>query len=142
MDDEQLADLKKELIDAQRVARDEDGKVLVWTGNVSVVSSQASVVSLQPPTSSTQHSFAERRQLTVMFCDLVGSTALPTRLDPKDLREGVQKYQQTCAEMIQRHEGHIAQCLGDGLLVYFRKSEFLVLRNLPNRWNSRKSSDD
>src|SRR5262249_8528361 len=62
---------------------------------------------------------AERRQLTVMFCDLVGSTALSTQLDPEDLRDVVRAYQQTCAEAIQRYEGHIAQYLGDGLLVYF-----------------------
>jgi class 3 adenylate cyclase len=62
---------------------------------------------------------AERRQLTVMFCDLVGSTALSARLDPEDYRAVVRQYQQTCAEVIQRHEGYLAQYLGDGLLVYF-----------------------
>src|SRR5712691_13113767 len=61
----------------------------------------------------------ERRQLTVMFCDLVGSTALSEQLDPEELREVVQQYQETCTDIIQRHEGHIAQHLGDGLLVYF-----------------------
>jgi class 3 adenylate cyclase/predicted ATPase len=75
--------------------------------------------SIQPLTPSTQHPSAERRQLTVMFCDLVGSTALSARLDPEDLREVVRTYQQTCAEVIYRHEGYIAQYLGDGLLVYF-----------------------
>src|SRR5262249_12521754 len=64
-------------------------------------------------------SSAERRQLTVMFCDLVGSTALSEQLDPEELREVVQRYQETCTDIIQRHEGHIAQHLGDGLLVYF-----------------------
>jgi class 3 adenylate cyclase/ribosomal protein L40E len=62
---------------------------------------------------------AERRQLTVMFCDLVGSTALSAQLDPEELREVVQTYQETCTRIIQRYEGHIAQHLGDGLLVYF-----------------------
>ena len=62
---------------------------------------------------------AERRQLTVMFCDLVGSTALSEQLDPEELREVVPPYQETCAAVIQRYEGHIAQYLGDGLLVYF-----------------------
>ena len=62
---------------------------------------------------------AERRQLTVLFCDLVGSTALSTQLDPEDLREVVRAYQRTCAEVIQRFDGYIAQYLGDGLLVYF-----------------------
>ena len=62
---------------------------------------------------------AERRQLTVLFCDLVDSTALAGRLDPEDYREVVRAYQDTCAAIIQRFEGHIAQYLGDGLLVYF-----------------------
>jgi len=62
---------------------------------------------------------AERRQLTVMFCDLVGSTALSERLDPEELREVVRAYQQVSAEVIGRYEGHIAQYLGDGLLAYF-----------------------
>src|SRR6266850_552728 len=61
----------------------------------------------------------ERRQLTVMFCDLVGSTALSTQLDPEELREVVRAYQETCAGVIHRYEGHIAQYLGDGVLVYF-----------------------
>jgi class 3 adenylate cyclase len=62
---------------------------------------------------------AERRQLTVLFCDLVGSTALADQLDPEDFREVTVTYQTTCAEVIQRYDGHIAQYLGDGLLVYF-----------------------
>jgi class 3 adenylate cyclase len=62
---------------------------------------------------------AERRQLTVMFCDLTGSTPLSEQLDPEELREVVRAYQQTSAEVIQRFDGHIAQLLGDGLLVYF-----------------------
>ena len=62
---------------------------------------------------------AERRQLTVMFCDLVGSTALSEQLDPEELREVVRLYQETCTRVIQRYDGYIAQHLGDGLLVYF-----------------------
>jgi class 3 adenylate cyclase/predicted ATPase len=62
---------------------------------------------------------AERRQLTVMFCDLVGSTQLSAQLDPEDYRAVVQQYQQTCMAVIQRHDGYLAQYLGDGLLVYF-----------------------
>src|SRR5262249_18457906 len=62
---------------------------------------------------------AERRQLTVLFCDLVDSTVLASQLDPEDLREVVRAYQETCAKVIARFEGHIAQYLGDGLLVYF-----------------------
>ena len=61
---------------------------------------------------------AERRQLTVMFCDLVGSTDLSTRLDPEVLREVVRSYQRVCGDEIARFAGHVAQYLGDGLLVY------------------------
>src|SRR5215831_15861325 len=62
---------------------------------------------------------AERRQLTVMFCDLVGSTPLAEKLDPEDLRQVILAYQQTCAEQIQRFDGYLARYVGDGLLVYF-----------------------
>jgi predicted ATPase/class 3 adenylate cyclase len=62
---------------------------------------------------------AERRQLTVLFCDLADSTRLSSQLDPEDLREVVLAYQATSVEVIQRFDGYIAQYLGDGLLVYF-----------------------
>ena len=62
---------------------------------------------------------AERRHLTVMFCDLVGSTALSSELDPEDLREIITEYQGVCQKVVARYEGHIAQYLGDGILVYF-----------------------
>ena len=52
---------------------------------------------------------AERRQLTVMFCDLVGSTALAERLDPEELRELMQAYRKACGEVVARYEGHVAQ---------------------------------
>jgi class 3 adenylate cyclase len=62
---------------------------------------------------------AERRQLTVMFCDLVDSTELSQRLDPESLRELMRAYQQTCTTVIEKYDGHVAQYLGDGLMVYF-----------------------
>lgn len=62
---------------------------------------------------------AERRQLTVMFCDLVGSTQLSEQLDPEDLREVMLSYQEVCEREISRFGSHIAKYLGDGLLVYF-----------------------
>jgi class 3 adenylate cyclase/predicted ATPase len=62
---------------------------------------------------------AERRQLTVLFCDLVGSTELARRLDPEDLREVMRAYQAACADVISRFEGHLARFLGDGVLAYF-----------------------
>ena len=62
---------------------------------------------------------AERRQLTVMFCDLVGSTELSRRLDPEDLREVMRRYQDTVAGVVARFEGHVAKFLGDGVLAFF-----------------------
>ncbi|UPK38194.1 AAA family ATPase [Bradyrhizobium sp. 186] len=62
---------------------------------------------------------AERRQLTVMFCDLVGSTALSARLDPEDMREVIGTYQTCVAELVGQHEGFVAKYMGDGVLVYF-----------------------
>src|SRR5258708_7192793 len=64
-------------------------------------------------------SLAERRQLTVMFCDLVGSTALSVRLDPEDLREVIVLYQIYVAETVARFGGFVARDMGDGGLAYF-----------------------
>jgi TOMM system kinase/cyclase fusion protein len=134
LDDNALEALKDELLYAQQVAQDEDGRVLVWTGGPETPSSPPPLVTThtsQPPTQeaslpqtaprpvtpSTPE--AERRQLTVLFCDVVDSTVLASRLDPEELREVVRAYQEACSKVIARFDGHIAQYLGDGLLVYF-----------------------
>jgi class 3 adenylate cyclase len=133
LDDSALDDLTEELIYGQRLAADEDGRVLVWTGDMPGVtepdfppspSVQQSTTQAEPSAQAetlpaSQMPEAERRQLTVMFCDLVDSTSLSGQLDPEDLREVVRAYQAACTEVIQRFEGHVAQLLGDGLLVYF-----------------------
>jgi class 3 adenylate cyclase/tetratricopeptide (TPR) repeat protein len=62
---------------------------------------------------------AERRQITVLFCDLVGSTALSEELDPEDLRDVIQRYHAMCDAVVARYDASIAQHLGDGVLVYF-----------------------
>jgi class 3 adenylate cyclase len=62
---------------------------------------------------------AERRQLTVMFCDVVGSTALSTRYDPEDLRELIGGYHRAVAETVDRFDGFVAKYMGDGVLIYF-----------------------
>jgi class 3 adenylate cyclase len=113
LDDETLDDLKDDLIYAKKLAVDEDGRVLVWTGG----EARRPQAAARPAAPSSPD--AERRQLTVLFCDLVDSTALSSQLDPEDLREVVRAYQETCAKVIARFDGHIAQYLGDGLLVYF-----------------------
>jgi class 3 adenylate cyclase len=134
VDDDYLEDVKAELIQGQRLAMDEDGTVLVWTGGTDVAPQPTPPASQpgvppgtadvpQPPSlpapATPSSPDAERRQLTVLFCDLVDSTVLASQLDPEDLREVVRAYQETCARVIARFEGHIAQYLGDGLLVYF-----------------------
>ena len=70
-------------------------------------------------TSPVKADAAERRQVTVMFSDLVGSTALSTRLDPEDLREVISAYQKCVAETVRRFDGFVAKYMGDGVLVYF-----------------------
>ena len=128
LDDDVLEDLKAEIISGQRLAVDEDGTVLVWTGGEALTSTPLGTAGARPegqsidivsPPVVPQPPDAERRQLTVMFCDLADSTTLAAQLDPEDLRAVLRVYQQTSAEVIQRYEGHIAQYLGDGLLVYF-----------------------
>src|SRR5262249_3476100 len=129
-----LEDVKAELLYAYPHVIDDQGRGLIWTGDIAAVPGSASsppVIPQQPPSRQDQHvqplspsavppsSEAERRQLTVLFCDLVDSTALTRQLDPEDLRAIVRAYQAACAEVIRHCEGHIAQYLGDGLLVYF-----------------------
>ena len=62
---------------------------------------------------------AERRQLTVLFCDLVGSTALAARLDPEDMSAVMGAYHRATATVVEYLEGHVAKYLGDGVLAYF-----------------------
>ncbi len=141
LNDEVLEALKLELIEIRELAVDKDGKMLVWAGATPerdenhTVSGDAREPSAQAPHSAlhSRSSFivgddpyldemdttAERRHLTVMFCDLVGSTALSQQLDPEDLRNVVRAYQEAAAEIISRDGGYVAQYLGDGLLVYF-----------------------
>ena len=71
------------------------------------------------PTEPKPQDTAERRQVTVMFSDLVGSTALSARMDPEDLREVISAYQKCVAETVQRFGGFVAKYMGDGVLVYF-----------------------
>jgi class 3 adenylate cyclase len=134
LDDDLLEDLKDDLIRAKQLAMDEEGKVLVWVAdaNATPAAGATSSRSDQPPTTEADQvadvaspaatlrsSEAERRQLTVLFCDLVDSTVLASQLDPEELHEVVRAYQEMCAKVITRYDGHIAQYLGDGLLVYF-----------------------
>jgi class 3 adenylate cyclase len=133
IDDEYLDVLKEEILYVHPVI-DDEGRGLIWTGETEatpVTTSQpdqpepqpvvepTQLTPVRPPPAEPHTPDAERRQLTVMFVDMVESTALSGALDPEDLRDVVRDYQQACAEVIRRYDGHVAQLLGDGLLVYF-----------------------
>ena len=134
LDDSRLAVLKDELLYAHPQVVDDAGRGLVWTGDTAGTQAQAPPASppTPPPVTPADHPRqmaspptaprppeAERRQLTVLFCDLVDSTRLARRLDPETLREVVLAFQATGVEVLQRFDGYVAQYLGDGLLVYF-----------------------
>ena len=134
LDDAALADLKEALLYAHSHVADDPGHGLRWRGETTSTPPPISSAPQPAPrlvaqdlhstqaelSPSSPHSpDAERRQLTVLFCDLVDSTVLASQLDPEEWREVVRAYQETCARVIARFEGHIAQYLGDGLLVYF-----------------------
>src|SRR5438445_5816215 len=133
LNDDYIEDLKAELIQARRLAVDEQGAVLVWSGGAvgspdltspgsqptPPVLQEARILHSDVPATASRPPEAERRQLTVLFCDLVDSTVLARQLDSENLREVVRAYQDACAKVVARFDGHIAQYLGDGLLVYF-----------------------
>ena len=121
LDDEYLDVLKEELLYVHPV-RDDEGRGLGWTGATESVKEVVvpSAQPTQPLAAQQQPSLqvtplptvpsppdAERRQLTVMFCDLVDSTKLSSQLDPEDLRKVIQAYQKVCADVINRFDGHI-----------------------------------
>src|SRR5215813_9411038 len=125
LDDEYLDVLKEELLYVHPV-RDDEGRGLVWTGYsegiIKTPAPPAQLISLPPtqalpsieaasPVVSSHTPEAERRQLTVMFIDLVESTSLSAQLDPEDLREVIQEYQRVCSAIINRFDGHVAQLL-------------------------------
>ena len=90
-------------------------KLLRAIGELGGVASEASGTAVPP----APRDAAERRQLTLMFCDLVGSTALSTQLDPEDLRQIIGTYHRCCAAIVERNGGFVAKYMGDGVLVYF-----------------------
>jgi class 3 adenylate cyclase len=111
LDDDTLEALKEDLIYAKKLAVDEDGRVLIWTGGtfsaplpaspvplpaaLEISPAQVGASPIAPPMPE-----AERRQLTVMFCDLVDSTKLSGQLDPEEYRDVVHQYQRVCTEVI------------------------------------------
>src|SRR5262249_4847350 len=127
-------DLQEELLYTHASAVQADERGFTWTGEAeerqgttrppAQTSAQPLIqpdqpTQAEPPPTAPHTPEAERRQLTVMFCDLVDSTKLSSQLDPEEYRDMVRAYQNVCTEVIQRYEGYTAQLLGDGLLVYF-----------------------
>jgi predicted ATPase/class 3 adenylate cyclase len=124
LDDTALEDLKEAILFAHPQVVDEGGRGLVWPE--APASATASPTAVPQPAAQTASPAAtlptpeaERRQLTVMFCDLADSTQLSGQLDPEDLRAVIRAYQQASVSVIERLDGYVAQYLGDGLLVYF-----------------------
>jgi class 3 adenylate cyclase/tetratricopeptide (TPR) repeat protein len=125
LDDEAVEELVEELVQVQQVAV-LDGEALAWArptasptpaaaaGTPVAPGTRSEEVAPSPPVSE-----AERRQLTVMFCDLVGSATLGQRLDSEDFRDIVRRYYDATRTVTDRWGGHVATYMGDGLLVYF-----------------------
>jgi class 3 adenylate cyclase/predicted ATPase len=139
LDDALLQEIREELT-FRRLIIDEDGKGLVWTGAAPPVLHTPGEVPSQPAPADTmvvrpstappgepsivsepaRIAFdAERRQVTVLFCDLVDSTRLSQHLDAEDYRAVVRAYQEAAVTALQPWDGYVAQYLGDGLMVYF-----------------------
>ncbi len=148
LDDAQLEALRFELTEVKHLAVDQCGEVLAWADDGEAIArpalrpafatrlaytptpqvDTAEVASAQlldatpaaePPGLSATASDAERRPLTVMFCDLANSTALSARLDPEDLQDVIRAYQERCTAIVREYEGFVAKYMGDGILVYF-----------------------
>jgi class 3 adenylate cyclase/predicted ATPase len=146
LNDTQLDALRFELTEVKGLAVDQGGQVLVWAGNGSAMIDHAHRPALAarptlrlaepaphedaaqtaspqrlaaPPPAEPVASDAERRPLTVMFCDLADSTALSRKLDPEDLQDVIRAYRERCTAIIREYEGFVAKYMGDGILVYF-----------------------
>ena len=111
---------RRRLLDAIARLRDErPGSEAAAGERATEPSAAAAEPNADPSSRPLPRSEAERRQLTVLFGDLVGSTALSARLDPEDMRSIIGGYQDVCGAVIQRYEGHVARYMGDGVLAYF-----------------------
>jgi class 3 adenylate cyclase len=117
IDDSVLPDLTDQDLEKLGVLLGHRRKLLRAIANLETTTQSA--VATSAAADASPRDTAERRQVTVMFSDLVGSTALSTRMDPEDLREVISAYQNCVAETVQRFGGFVAKYMGDGVLVYF-----------------------
>src|SRR5262249_38008255 len=121
IDAEVLPDLTDQDLEKLGVLLGHRRKLLRAIANLQGIEKGVATVAVPttPPAASPPVDAAERRQVTVMFSDLVGSTALAARMDPEDLREVISAYQKCVAETVRRFDGFVAKYLGDGVPVYF-----------------------
>ena len=113
-----LPDLTDQDLEKLGVLLGDRRKMLRAIAKLEAVDAPIAVVTTAPATPRSVDT-AERRQVTVMFSDLVGSTALSARMDPEDLREVISAYQKCVADTVKRFDGFLAKYMGDGVLVYF-----------------------
>ena len=116
---EDLKDLGVTIVGHRRLMLEAIAALHEPTPSSATLNDQAPGTTLAPSMEATSIGEAERRPLSVMFCDLIGSTALSSRLDPEDLREVIRGYQACVAATIQPFAGFIARYVGDGVLIYF-----------------------
>jgi class 3 adenylate cyclase len=130
LDDDYLEDVKAELIDAQRVAADEDGKVLIWTGAAGTAPdsdgdhkraplSYTPIHLVEKILNSRQAVEGERKQVTVLFADLKGSMELLADRDPEEARRLLDPVLERLMEAVHRYEGTVNQVMGDGIMALF-----------------------
>jgi class 3 adenylate cyclase/tetratricopeptide (TPR) repeat protein len=130
LDDDALEDLKAEIIKAQRLAADEDGEVLVWTGGLATAAvpteDQAHALRAHTPPYLAEKILAsqsalegERKQVTVLFADLKGSMELLADRDPEEARQILDPVLERMMEAVHRYEGTVNQVMGDGIMALF-----------------------
>src|SRR5678815_5897481 len=130
LDDDYLEDVKAELIDAQRVAADEDGKVLIWTGAGGTAPgsdgnhkrdplSYTPIHLVEKILNSRQAIEGERKQVTVLFADLKGSMELLADRDPEEAQRLLDPVLELMMEAVHRYEGTVNQVMGDGIMALF-----------------------
>ena len=120
IDDSVLPDLTDQDLEKLGILLGHRRKLLRAIANIDATAQTASsAVGATVAVDVSPRDTAERRQVTVMFSDLVGSTALSARMDPEDLREVISSYQKCVAETVQRFGGFVAKYMGDGVLIYF-----------------------
>jgi class 3 adenylate cyclase len=114
-----LPDLTEQHLKDLGVALGDRLKMLRAIRDLGTASAAVTAPSVPAATEPNRQDRAERRQLSVVFCDLVGSTALPAKLEPEDLRGIITAYHRCCTELVERNCGFVAKYMGDGVLAYF-----------------------